>query len=325
MELVSAVFNDIEVHFMRGMARVFKRPTEPLKSATLWAGDRALYATYTLTNGAKDCVRAIIGREYAAGPAVWKHLWPDFTGLPGPTPLSLDTQFFRLPHDSGTSDAALHAAALALIKSIDAALKAEAPARPAVRYAHYVRALAGGQWELTACDGSVAPMGISNVAGCPRCSALIIAPEPNKGSWEVARVAKPASPPPDANCVTRPDGECVSERPCMHSKQREENKAAVAALPCFICGPVCDPAKHQPQAARYALPASPPCPGCGKPKRDCLELPPKYAGCTAWRAPAPEGAKVEHTASRLDGVVGFQLRPPPQELVVLVDDQSEPP
>lgn len=266
MELVSAVFNDTEVHFMRGLVRVFKRPTAPLKSATLWAGDRALYATYTLTKDAKDCVRTIIGHEYAAGPANWKHLWPDFTGLPGLTPLSLDPQFFRLPPGS-TSDDALHAAALALIKSIDEAMRAAAPPPSAV-------------------SAEVAP-------GTARPDTEVHFMELRKGGshWEVAappRFCGPgvqaAQPAPDANCVTRPDGEYVSEKPCMHS---------------------------------------PPCPGCGKPTRKCLELPPKYAGCAAWRA--PQGRFEPKARSYLDRVRGFQLRPPPQELLVLVDDQSEPP
>lgn len=259
MELVSAVFNDTEVHFMRGLVRVFKKPIH---------NGRELHTTYTCDAEEWTRLDPTTGERRAV---YWKDLWPDLTGISGPTPSRLSRQFFGFElHRKGTPEE-LRSAALALIKAIDAALQPAPVAKP---------------------DG------------------------------ESVQAVQPA---PDANCVTRPDGECVSERPCMHSKQREENKAAVAALPCFICGPVCDPAKHQPQAARYALPASPPCPGCGKPTRECLERPPKYAGCAAWRAPAPEGAKVEHTASRLDGVVGFQLRPPPQELVVLVDDQSEPP
>lgn len=225
MELVSAVFNDIEVHFMRGLARVFT--------------GHELYAEYVLGPGERDRIWTRHRPDGRTRIAVWSDVWSDFTGLLRRMPPDVYSAilycFDWQMHKTGTPEE-LHAAALALIKAIDAALQPAPVAKP---------------------DG------------------------------ESVRAVQPA---PDANCVTRPDGECVSERPCMHS-----------------------------------APASPPCPGCGKPTRECLERPPKYAGCAAWRAPAPEGAKVEHTASRLDGVVGFQLRPPPQELVVLVDDQSEPP
>ncbi len=224
MELVSAVFNDTEVHFMRGLVRVFKKPIH---------NGRELHTTYTCDAEEWTRLDPTTGERRAV---YWKDLWPDLTGISGPTPSRLSRQFFGFElHRKGTPEE-LRSAALALIKAIDAALQPAPVAKP---------------------DG------------------------------ESVRAVQPA---PDANCVTRPDGECVSERPCMHSAP---------------------------------APASPPCPGCGQPTRKCLELPPKYAGCAAWRA--PEGARVEHTASRLDGVVGFQLRPPPQELVVLVDDQSEPP
>lgn len=73
-----------------------------------------------------------------------------------------------------------------------------------------------------------------------------------------------------------------------------------------------------------ALPADPPCPGCGQPTRVCIDAcgAPKYPACAAWRGGY---SREEHLVSRLDAVAGFQLRPPPRQVLVLVDDQSEPP
>jgi hypothetical protein len=163
----------------------------------------------------------------------------------------------------------------------------------------------------------------------------------NKIQWVIksATPIQAAHPAPDANCVTLPDGECVSEKPCMHSQRREENKAVVAALPCFVCGPVCDPAKHQDPSRLPCFTCGPvcdpvkhpesTCPGCGQPSRVCAEhsriVAPRYAGCKAWRGGNVCEGTSSFAVSRLDRVRGFQLRPPPQELLILADDQSEPP
>lgn len=111
-------------------------------------------------------------------------------------------------------------------------------------------------------------------------------------------------PAPDANCYTMPDGECVSEKPCMHS--------APPSLPVPVLFP-----------PGWRL-ADPTCPGCERPSRVCAaaEGPPKYPACAAWRGGY---SREEHLVSRLDAVAGFQLRPPPRQVLVLVDDQSEPP
>ena len=70
--------------------------------------------------------------------------------------------------------------------------------------------------------------------------------------------------------------------------------------------------------------AEPPCPGCGQPTRVCAaaEGKPKYPACVTWRGGY---SHEEHLVSRLAHKPGFQLRPPRVELLLAVDDQSEPP